>query len=72
MARQCGGESANRRGWCARYTFTEAEEGPVGGRGYVPYQWVLLEEPDDVKVKSAAIVDSETLNLYFWVDVIAV
>ena len=55
-ARQCGSESGNRRGWCARYTFTEAEEGPVGGRGYVPVAVGALKEPDGVKLKSAGMI----------------
>jgi hypothetical protein len=62
-ARRCGSESGNRRGWCARYTFTEAEEGPVGGRGYVPVPVGALEEPDDVKVKSAGMIKGLGLGI---------
>jgi hypothetical protein len=49
----------------AHCTFTEAKEGPVRGRGYVPVPVGALEEPDGVKVKSAGMIkdsDSEYLS----------
>jgi len=60
--RRCGSKSGNRRGWCARCTFTEAKEGPVRGRGYVPVPVGALEEPDGVKVKSAGMIKDSDLE----------